>query len=104
MKTKSSDAQHKPPYIFFPMNHFSINKWLQFRKNGQVVILVGVRLGTCIKGSLFEPLCGYLTLCVVYLRQDTLSECVVSVHQAAIIATGFTVSQVNSMVMAIFRL
>lgn len=73
MKTKSSDAQHKPPYIFFPMNHVSIKKWLQFRKNGQVVILVGVRLGTCIKGSLFEPLCGYLTLCVVYLRQDTLS-------------------------------
>lgn len=104
MKTKSSDAQHKPPYIFFPMNHFSINKWLQFRKNGQVVILVGVRLGTCIKGSLFEPLCGYLTLCYVYLRQDTLSECVVSVHQAAIIVTGFTHSQVNSMVMAIFRL
>lgn len=104
MKNKYSDAQHEPPYIFFPMNHFSINKWLQFRKNGQVVILVGVRLGTCIKGSLFEPLCGYLTLCVVYLRQDTLSECVVSVHQAAIIVTGFTHSKVNSMVMAIFRL
>lgn len=104
MKNKSSDAELEPPYIFFPMNHVSINKWLQFRKNGQVVILVGVRLGTCIKGSLFEPLCGYLTLCVVYLRQDTLSECVVSVHQAAISVTGFTVSQVNSMVMAIFRL
>lgn len=104
MKNKSSDAQLEPPYIFFPMNYFSINKWLQFRKNGQVVILVGVRLETCIKGSLFEPLCGYLTLCVVYLRQDTLSEYVVSVHQAAIIVTGFTVSQVNSMVMAIFRL
>lgn len=48
-KNKSSDAQHDPPYIFFPMNHVSIKKWLQFRKNGPVVILVGVRLETFVK-------------------------------------------------------
>lgn len=102
MKNKSSDAQLEPPYIFFPMNHVSIKKWLQFRKNGQVVILVGVRLETYIKGSLFEPLCGYLTLCCVLETGHFI--CVVSVHQAAIIVTGLTVSQVNSMIMAIFRL